>query len=379
MPTSLKNFVFIGSALALFTFGACSPKENNLAKPKAFPVTAVVKTDTVIPRDYVTEIHALQNIEIRARVSGYLETISVDEGATVSKGQLLFSINNREYLQDLARAEAVYKSALADMRAAELELANIRQLAQKNIVSKTELLQAENKLESQIAKKDEAQANKNAAQIRLSNTEIRAPFDGVINRIPTKVGSLIEDGTLLTTLSQNNQVFAYFDVSEKEYLQYARNLKTDSAGTRTVMLILADGQTHPEPGFIETIEGEIDESTGNIAFRARFNNPGKILKHGASGKIRQFRRVDNALLIPQKSTFEIQDKVYVYVVDQSNRVRMRNIKVQGRLPHLFIVGEGLREGERIVFEGLQELKADMQIQPEPRKFKELMSEFASNN
>ncbi len=371
--------MFAGALASVFFIGACSPKENNLAKPQTFPVTAVVRTDTVIPRDYVTEIHALQNIEIRARVTGYLETISVDEGATVAKGQLLFSINKSEYLQDLARAEAVYKSAVADMKAAELELTNIRQLAQKNIVSKTELLQAENKLEAQIARKDEALANKNAAQIRLSNTEIRAPFAGVINRIPTKVGSLIEEGTLLTTLSQGNQVFAYFDVSEKEYLQYARSLKSDSAGTRKVALILADGQMHPEPGYIETIEGEIDEKTGNIAFRARFNNPGGILRHGASGKIRQFRKVSQALLIPQKSTFEIQDKLYVYVVDQSNRVRMRNIKVANRLPHLFIVSEGLREGERIVYEGLQELKADMQIQPEPRKLGELMSEFAVNN
>jgi multidrug efflux pump subunit AcrA (membrane-fusion protein) len=120
-------------------------------------------------------------------------------------------------------------------------------------------------------------------------------FPGVINRIPTKVGSLIEEGTLLTTLSQGNQVFAYFDVSEKEYLQYARSLKSDSAGTRKVALILADGQMHPEPGYIETIEGEIDENTGNIAFRARFNNPGGILRHGASGKIRQFRKGESGL------------------------------------------------------------------------------------
>ncbi len=355
---------------------ACSDKKNTESHQDHFPVTRVIRVDTSTYTDYVTEIHALQNVDIRARVSGYLEKIHVDEGASVHEGQLLFSINNKEYAEELAKARALYKSAVAEANAAELELSNVMQLADKKIISAAEVLLAKNKLESQKAKMEEALAEQTHAQLRFSNTEIRAPFTGVINRIPHRIGSLIDEGTLLTSISQNDEVYAYFDVSEKEYLAYARNLKKDSAESRLVSLILADGSEHPCKGRIETIEGVIDAGTGNIAFRAKFKNPDRIIKHGASGKIRLRKAYDDVLVVPQKSTFEIQDKLYVFVVDDNNTVQMRNIEARYRMPHLFIVNKGVSENERIIYEGVQNLRAGMTVNPKPLAMRQIIKELA---
>jgi RND family efflux transporter MFP subunit len=319
--------------------------------------------DTLSFTDYVAEIHALQNVEIRARVTGYLEKFHIDEGKYVTENQLLFTINNKEYAEELAKAKALYRSALVEVGGAELELKNALQLAEKKIISSTEIELAKNKLEAQKAKMEEAAAHQAHAQLKLSNTEIRAPFNGFVNRIPYKVGSLIDEGTLLTSISENDEVYAYFDVSEKEYLNYARNIKKDSINSKLVSLILADGSEHKHQGYIETIEGEIDESTGNIAFRARFRNPEKLIKHGASGKVRLRKRFDNVLVISQKSTFEVQDKLYVYVLDKNNTLRVREIETLYRLPHLFIVNKGLKAGEQIIYEGIQNVRNGMSVQP----------------
>lgn len=373
----MKNHFTALVALCALALGACENSKPTEVQPESFPVTSIMLTDTSTFTDYVTEIHATQNVEIRARVAGYLEKIHVDEGAHVREGQLLFSINNREYAEELAKAKALFKSSVVEVDAAELELKNVLQLAEKKIVSNTEVSVARNKLDSQKAKMDEAQAHQAYVQIKLSNTEIRAPFDGTINRIPHKIGSLIDEGTLLTSISEYEEVYAYFDVSEKEYLRYARSLQSDSVESKIVTLLLADGNEHPHKGVIETVEGIIDESTGNIAFRAKFKNPDKIIKHGASGRVRLRKKFDDVLLVPQKSTFEIQDKQYVYVVDNNNRVQIRAIESIARLPHFFIVNKGLESGERIVFEGIQNIRADMIIRPEETSMPEIIKAFAS--
>lgn len=368
------------AALLLFSAGvisACGNKEKINDVPENYPVVTIEAIDTSTNKDYVTEIHAIQNIEIRARVSGYLEKIFIDEGAHVREGQVLFSINNREYIEELAKAKAVYRSTVADIDAAELEYKNVLQLQDKNIVSPTEVALAKNKLEAQKAKMEEALAHQAYVQIKLSNTEIKAPFSGIINRIPHKIGSLIDEGTLLTSLSEYHEVYAYFDVSEKEYLNYARNLKADSVESKVVTLVLADGTEHAFKGKIETVEGVIDESTGNIAFRAKFPNPDKLIKHGASGIVRLRKKFNQVLVVPQKSTFEIQDKIYVYLVDATNKISIRNITTTARLPHLYILSQGLNAGEKIVYEGIQNLRTDMTIVPEKRSLKEVIKELSA--
>ena len=258
------------------------------------------------------------------RKKGYLQNIYVDEGQTVKAGQLLFRIMPKIYEAELLKAEA-------EGKAAEIEVQNTKALADKNVISKNELAMAQAKL-------DQANAEIAVAKLHLSFTEIRAPFDGTIDRIPKKLGSLIDEGELLTNLSDNSQMFAYFNVSEPEYLEYETNVK--GRGNNKVSLLLANNTLLSSKGEVETIESEFDNETGNIAFRARFPNPDKLLKNGETGKVLMTVPLKNALIIPQKATYEIQDKVYVFVVDKNNVVKSRNISIVGRMPDLFVVKSG---------------------------------------
>ena len=286
----------------------------------------------------------------------------MDEGKFVKQGQVLFSISSQEYKEEILKAKAMLKSAIAEAKAAELNLQNVKLLVDKNVVSKTEYEMAKAKLDALNARIEEAQSHETSAKLKLSFTEIKAPFDGIVDRIPNKIGSLIDEGTLLTTISDNQEVFAYFNVSEKEYLEFAKTIR-ESAKSE-VSLILANNETHNYKGNIETIEGEFDKNTGSIAFRARFSNPEKILKHGSSGKVRIKNNVKSALVIPQKSTFEIQDKIYVYVLDKDNKVQTRSIVPRLRIPHLYVIESGVSTNDRIIYEGIQNVKDGMKVIPE---------------
>jgi membrane fusion protein (multidrug efflux system) len=209
------------------------------------------------------------------------------------------------------------------------------------------------------------------AKLHLSFTEIRAPFAGTVDRIPLKLGSLIDEGALLTSLSDNSQMFAYFNVSEPEYLDYETNTK-DRANTK-VGLLLANNLPLKYKGDVETIESEFDHETGNIAFRARFPNPDKLLKHGETGKVLMTVPLRNALVIPQKTTYEIQDKIYVFVVDKNNVVKSKNITISGRMPDLYVVESGISEGDRILLEGVQKVKDDDKINYEYQVPQEVIS------
>ncbi|MDZ7898497.1 MAG: efflux RND transporter periplasmic adaptor subunit [Arcicella sp.] len=343
---------------------SCKDKDKQ-EKPVAesFPVTSPIKIDTTLHTDYVAEINAIQNVEIRARIKGYLDKIYVDEGKYVQQGQVLFNINNPELTEQAIKAGAVLRSTITEQKAAEIELGNIKRLVEKNVVSNTELEAAKNKVDMMKAKVEEAQSNESFAKIQLTYTKIKAPFSGIINRLPNKIGSLIEEGTLLTNLSNNSEVFAYFDVSEKEYLNYSSNFKDKTQRSNVATLILANGKEHPQKGRVETTEGEIDPNTGNIAFRARFGNPEKILKHGASGRVRLLKKYENALIIPQKATFEIQDRMYVFVIDNKNTVKTKAVVSTHRMQHFFIIDKGLDEDDKIIYEGVQNAKDGMIVKP----------------
>ncbi|MCF3107954.1 efflux RND transporter periplasmic adaptor subunit [Niabella sp. CC-SYL272] len=342
-----KIALLISLCLITYATTSCKSKKEEKAEIESFSVTSPLKIDTNYVKEYVAQLQSVRNVEIRAQEKGYLEKSYVDEGQYVKAGQLLFRIMPKIY-------EAEYQKAKAEAHSAELEMQNTHLLADKEIVSKNELALSK-------AKYDVAKAEMALAGAHLSFTEIRAPFSGVIDRIRFKQGSLIDEGTLLTTLSDNSNIYAYFNVSESEYL----NFKTDSSGTTKTPLglTLANAGHYPYPGNIETIEGEFDNTTGNIAFRARFPNPNALLKHGETGKVLMQIPLRNALVIPQKATYELQDKIYVYVVDKDNKVRSRNITVQYELPNLYVIGEGLVETDHILLEGLQTIKEDQKIKP----------------
>lgn len=368
----------------LFTawgLGACESKEkNNTAElVPSLPVVEVVQKDTVLQTDYVADIQAVKNVEVRARVQGFLEKIFVDEGHEVKKGQPMFQINDLEFKTELAKAKAAVSSAMAEAKAAELELGRTKILVEKNVIAQTEYDLAASKVRAAKAKIDEALSVQTSAETKLSYTFIRAPFDGIIDRIPLKMGSLIDPGALLTTISDVHSVFAYFNISENEYLQYRKTVTKGMKEDRLVNLLLADGTSYAFQGKIETSDGEFNENTGAIAFRARFPNPNKLLKHGASGKARLTTAVDNAIIIPQKATFEIQDKTFVFVVDKNNMVQMRAFKPGRRVAQYYIVEAGLKPGENIVYEGVQSIRQGSKIKPQKMNLDSLMQSALTIN
>lgn len=354
MQTCLK---IAGIAIVMSVISCSSePAAEILEK---FQVILPLVVDQSITLEYVADIQAKQNVIIRSKLRGFIEAVYVDEGQFVKNGQLLFKINSSLIQQEVLRSKAVTQAALADLKSVEIEYENAQKLFEKNIISKSELSLLNAKVEGSKAKVEEAKANEEQAKLQLSFTEIRAPFDGILNRIPLKVGSLVEEGTELTSISNNQEVFAYFNVSEKDYLEMNRTREKNDF--REVSLILVDGSMYPYKGVIETSESEFDASTGNIAFRARFPNPNRLLKHGLNGKIQLEKKLRNALCIPQKSTFEIQDQIYVFVVTQDQVLEQRNIQVSYRIPHLYIVEKGLNPQDQILFEGIQNVKSGMKI------------------
>ena len=342
----MKEIALQLSLCATLFLAACSTNTEKKTEEK-YRVVSPLVTDTVYQNEYVAEINALQNVEVRTRIKGFIETILVDEGQTVHKGQTLFTISSKEYQQELLKTKAALKSATADLKSAEIELDNAQKLLDKKIIGKPEYDLANAKMEALKAQVEEAEADEAQANLNLSFTEIKAPFDGIINRIPNKTGSLVEEGTLLTTISNNKEVFAYFKVSETDYLNY---ITSKSEGkSKQVSLVLANGTLYNHSGIIETTESEFDKSTGNIAFRAKFPNPENILKHGASGKVQVKTVLKNAMLIPQKSTFEVQENIYVFVVDKDNIVQQRKVAPSLRLPQLYVISSGLSANEKIIY------------------------------
>ena len=336
---------------------SCKDKKEEKEESVVYPVTSPVKMDTVINKEFVSQIRSERNIEIRAQEKGFLEKIYVDEGQHVQAGQVLFRIMPQLYQADVLKAKA-------EVAQAEIELQNASTLAKSNVVSINEKRMAKAKL-------DAAKAELNLAQTHLSFTTIRAPFSGIIDRLPLKLGSLVDEGDLLTSLSDNGGIFAYFNVSEPEYLNY----QTHSAerGNNQVSLIMANGETFPNKGIIQTIEGEFDNETGNIAFRAKFPNSNQLLRNGETGKIQMTLPLKNALIIPQKATYEIQDQKYVFVVGKDGVARSKNIKVSYELPDIYIVSEGLDVGDKILLEGVQKVKDDQKVETKFQNPKKVLS------
>jgi len=350
--------------LCIIYLAGCQVKgstEKDL-KNLTLPVIRINCIDTLLHRSYVANINAFRNIELRAKVSGFLENIFVDEGQFVKKGQLLFKLNDAEFKVQLSEAKAALSSAQADVKSAEVELERVKTLVDKEIVTNSELELAKVRLAAAKSRVDEAMAKEEKAEIHLSYTSIHAPFNGIIDRIPHRQGSLISEGTLLSTVSDIHAMHVYFNVSEHEYLNYIKNGKESRFG-QPATLILADGSTYKHEGRIETMEGSFEKGTGSIAFRAIFPNPEKLLKHGGSGKIILASAIHKALLIPQKAVFEIQDKNYVYLLDSNNTVRMTSFVPDTRIDDFVLVKSGLSDGDRIIYEGVQNIRDGVKIVP----------------
>ena len=341
----MKRIHIVMSLCALLYVTGCSTKaEEKKEEEIKFLVTSPLLKDTLATKDYVCQVHSIQHIEVRALEKGYLQKIFVDEGQYVKKGQLMFQIMPVIYNAELQKSQA-------EANYVGIELQNTKRLADSNIVSKNELALAS-------AKFDKANADVTLAKTHLQFTEIRAPFSGIMDHFQVRLGSLLDDGDLLTTLSDNSQMWVYFNVPEAEYLDYKTH---HDDNMKHVKLVMANNELFDQPGEVQTIEADFNNETGNIAFRATFPNPKGLLRHGETGSVRMTVPLKNALIIPQKATFEVLEKKYVYVVDKNNVVRSREIGIAAEMPHIFVVQSGLTKGDRILLEGLRQVKENEKI------------------
>ena len=326
--------------LAALTTTACHREHKAHTEQGKLAVTSPLRKDTELTKDYVAQIRAIQHIELRALEKGYLQGIYVDEGQGVPKGTKMFQIMPLIYAAEVQKA-----TAEADLT--EIELNNTKLLAEKNVVSPNELALAK-------AKFNQAKAQVALATSHKSLTEIRAPFDGIMGRFHVRMGSLVDEGELLTTLSDTSTVWVYFNVSEAEYLEYKSRPGVDEHAP--VKLRMANGEIFDQPGKVDTIEADFNNETGNLAFRASFPNPKGLLRHGETGKVVMTVPLRNALLIPQKATYDVLDKKFVFVVDDKNVVHSRPITVAAEMPHVYVVEKGIDEHDKILLDGLRKVR-----------------------
>ena len=356
----MKKAILVFAVLAVALLQACSHDNKHHKEHEKFIVTRPVRKDTVFFKEYVSQIRSIQHIELRALEKGYLQKIYVDEGQFVKKGQLLFQI-----IPVIYQAEA-HKSQ-AELNYTEIEYLNTKVLADSHIVSKNELALAK-------AKMKRAKADYELAKARLGFTEIRAPFDGVVGRFNNvRVGSLLDEGELLTTLSDNSKMWVYFNVPEAEYLNYTHQKK--SGNPVNVKLLMANNELFSEGGMIETIEADFNNETGNIAFRATFMNPDLTLRHGETGKVLMPVMLRKALLIPQEATYEVLDKIFVFTVNSNEEVVAKEITVNHELPHLYSVVSGIRVDDRVLVEGIRKVKNGDKIQVNFKPLNKIISEL----
>lgn len=360
----LATLVAMGGILTSCTEG--NSKSNKENQSLNIPVLELQPQSIEVPQTYIADIQAIQFVEVRSKVAGFVDRIFVDEGEFVKKGQTLFQLSSAEYNEMVNSARAGLARARAEQSAAKVEMERLQILVDKKIISPSELELVKSKKEvadSQIA---EAESMLKSAQTGLSYTTVKAPFDGLVDRIPHKTGSLVIENDLLTSITDISSVFAYYKVNENEYLNFMRAKIEGGADSfsEQLTLILSDGEKYSQKGTLETTEGDIESGTGSIGFRVRFPNPDNLIKHGASGKIQMMTKLDQVFLIPHKSTFEIQDFTYVYVLDESNTVKVRSFKPIRRYG-TFYIADGFEQGDRIVFEGIQQIKDGTKVIPQP--------------
>ena len=360
----------------LFQIYSCTNQgapNNNFGPgaPVTYQTLALQPRTVTLNTEYPASIQGLQNIEIRSKVDGFVEKIYVDEGSIVKKGQLLFKINAPQYLQELRTAEAGIKTAEADVNTAKLQVEKVKPLVEKEIISHYELESAQNTLQSKEAALAQAKAALENARVNLGYTTITSPVDGVIGSLPFKLGSLISSTTAdpLTTVYNTATVYVYFAMNEKQLLDFSRDstntsLKSKIASMPKVTLILADGSTYPQLGRLETINGLINTSTGSANLRAAFSNPKGLLRSGSSATVRIPLVLNNVIVIPQIAAYQLQDKRFVYLIDNKNQVKNVEISTLDNTPgQYYIVSGGLKAGDRIIVESSASLTDGTIIKP----------------
>ncbi|HXB91645.1 MAG TPA: efflux RND transporter periplasmic adaptor subunit [Puia sp.] len=358
---------------AVIFLSRCNSAQGTQAAPppQSLPVLAVNLTSATTYHEYSATIEGKTNVEIRPQVSGYLDKIYVEEGAYVTQGQPLFKINDRPYDEQMNNSQANVLAAKANLEKAAIEVDRLQPLVDNKVISDVQLKAAQAAYDAAKAEVSQAQAAGNNAGINLGYTLLKAPVSGYIGRIPYKIGSLVGKGEAspLTILSDIKEVYVYFSLSESDFLQFTNHstghtIAEKIQGLPPVELQLADKSLYPSRGRIELMEGQFDKSMGTISFRAVFPNSEGLLRSGSTGKVRLPQTSGQILAVPQQSTYELQDKIYVFTVGDSNKVASRPIDVVGRSAGYYLVDKGLKNGDRIVFAGMDRLQDGTVIAPQ---------------
>lgn len=345
----------------------------------ALPVITLSSTQATTYQEFSASLEGSKDIEIRPQVDGYLDRIYVDEGAHVRKGQALFHINDRPFLEQLNNAKASLAAAKANLANAEINVNKLTPLVQNGVISDVQLKTAKAAYDAAAASVSQAQAMVSNAQINMGYATITAPVDGYIGRIPLKTGSLVGLTTPqpLTVISELKEVYAYFSFSEKDFLQFKNQFPGNTIEEKikqmpAVELVLADNTILPQKGKVETVSGQFNNGIGAISFRAAFPNSDGLLRSGNTGKIRIPHSLSSTLVVPQESTFELQDKVFVFVLADSNKVVSAPISVTGTSGNYYLVDKGVNAGQKIVYAGIGNLRDGTIIQPEPMSLDSLI-------
>ncbi len=326
---------------------SCETHKEEKEEHDKYLVTTPYVRDTTLIREYVCQIRAIQHIELRALVNGYLQAIFVDEGQLIKKGERMFQILPIQYQAELKKAEA-------EANYAEINFQQTKLLADSAVVSPIQLALAK-------AQFEKAKAELAYAQTKMTFTDIRAPFTGLMDRFDVRLGSLLDEGDLLTTMSDISELWVYFNVPEAEYLTYKQSLRPGDSPMK-VQLKMADGQFFDQMGIVKTIEADFNNQTGAIAFRATFPNPKGLLRHGETGNVLVTAPIKNAVMVPQKATFEVLDQKFVYVLDKNNQLKSRRIFIQAEMPDIYVVSKGLGKDDKILLEGLRKVRENEKIE-----------------
>ncbi|MFD2941857.1 efflux RND transporter periplasmic adaptor subunit [Flavobacterium notoginsengisoli] len=368
----MKNVIITSFILAL-VLSSCADKNQapTAPPPPVLPVLAITSANTTTDAEYPAAIQGTVDVEIRPQVSGNLDRIFVDEGAYVSKGQTLFKINERPFREQLNNALASLHAAEAALINANLEVDKLTPLVQNKVVSDYQLKTAKASQKIAAANIEQAKAMVGSAKINLGYTNVTAPVSGYIGRLPKKQGSLVSasDVEALTTLSDVHEVFAYFSLGETDFIHFKEQYAGSSLGDKIkklppVTLILADNSAYPKTGKIDMVDGQFDKTTGAITIRATFPNANGILRSGNTGRIRLGLNHDDAILVPQAATIEMQDKVFVFTVGKDNKVTKMPITVVGKSGTNYLIKDGVKSGDQIVMSGIDKLQDGQAIQPE---------------
>ncbi|MCY1634128.1 efflux RND transporter periplasmic adaptor subunit [Marinifilum sp. D737] len=368
-----KNYLFAGIIILLLGFTSCKKGNQPQAGhgPMPFPVKTAEKSDVTTYTEYAANIEGVQNIEIRPKVDGFIDEIYIDEGDQVTKGQLLFKLSAETLSQQVKAAKANIKVAEAQVFSAQVEVDKITPLVEKNIISSIQLKTATSNLNAAKAQLAAAEAQYQNTRENLEYTMIKSPVEGIVGSLPYKVGSLVgrTEAKPLTTVSNIKNVHAYFTLNEKQLLQFNRQLNGNTANEKIkkmpeVELVLADGSLYEFKGKIETINGMVNPRTGSISYRAIFPNPNNLLRSGISGKVKMPSDMNDIVLLPQKATYELQGKKFVYLVGKENKVESKEVIIASTVDNHFIVKGGVNPGQQYVVDGLIKLRDGMQIIPQ---------------